>query len=64
MPREDLEEALLGFEEYRTLVVLFHHHLVTETKTLVHPRGDESRPLRGVFTTGSPNRCVFGITFV
>eukprot|EP01105_Mastigella_eilhardi_P005244 TRINITY_DN16999_c0_g1_i1.p2 TRINITY_DN16999_c0_g1~~TRINITY_DN16999_c0_g1_i1.p2 ORF type:complete len:168 (+),score=37.07 TRINITY_DN16999_c0_g1_i1:42-506(+) len=55
--RPELAEGLDGVEEYSTLLVLFRFHLTSDvTKLRVHPRGDESRPMRGVFSTCSPNR--------
>lgn len=51
-----LAEGLEGIEEFRRIMVIFWFHLVEETLLKVHPRGDPSRPLRGVFSTRSPTR--------
>jgi len=53
----EFKEGLLGLEEKREVLVMFLFHLNTEiSPLLVHPRGDISRPLRGVFATCSPTR--------
>lgn len=49
-------DALLGIEPGDDLVVLTHFHLGRPDVLQVHPRGDLSRPLRGVFSTRSPDR--------
>ena len=38
------------------LIVLTWLHLAQRDVLMVHPRGDQANPLRGVFTTRSPNR--------
>lgn len=49
-------DGLDGLQEGASLIILTWLHLA-ERKTLkVHPRGDMSRPARGVFSTRSPNR--------
>ncbi len=51
--------GLEGIEQFDTLwVVYWLHQLPEETRSvlLVHPRGDRSQPLRGVFSTHSPMR--------
>ncbi|HDQ93225.1 MAG TPA: tRNA (N6-threonylcarbamoyladenosine(37)-N6)-methyltransferase TrmO [Synergistetes bacterium] len=48
--------ALEGLEEEVRLAVLFRFHLSREYSMKVHPRGDLSRPLKGVFATCSPRR--------
>ncbi len=51
-----LEEGLEGIEEFARIMVIFWFHLAEETRLKVHPRGDPSRPLRGVFSTRAPVR--------
>lgn len=54
-----LGAGLEGIEQFKTLWILFWlHNLPEETRNvlLVHPRGDRSNPLRGVFATHSPIR--------
>jgi len=48
--------ALEGLEEERSILVLFRFHLSSGYSIRVHPRGDLSRPLKGVFATCSPQR--------
>lgn len=50
------EPALEGLEEERSILVLFRFHLSSGYFLRVHPRGDFSRPLKGVFATCSPQR--------
>ncbi|MDT8284498.1 MAG: tRNA (N6-threonylcarbamoyladenosine(37)-N6)-methyltransferase TrmO [Thermovirgaceae bacterium] len=50
------EPALEGLREEVSIVVLFRFHFSGEYSLRVHPRGDLSRPLKGVFATCSPNR--------
>jgi tRNA-Thr(GGU) m(6)t(6)A37 methyltransferase TsaA len=53
----EFKEGLLGLEEKREVLVMFLFHLnIEKSPLLVHPRGDASRPLRGVFATCSPSR--------
>lgn len=55
----EFKEGLLGLEEEREVLVMFLFHLnlnIKKSPLLVHPRGDTSRPLRGVFATCSPTR--------
>ena len=51
-----LADGLLGLEPGSDVVVLYYLHRATGYDLQVHPRGDPSRPLRGVFTTRSPRR--------
>lgn len=51
--------GLEGIDSYETLWILFWlHKLPEETRSvlLVHPQGDRSKPLRGIFSTHSPMR--------
>lgn len=53
----EFKEGLLGLEEEKEVLVMFLFHLnIEKSPLLVHPRGDISRPLRGVFATCSPTR--------
>lgn len=52
----DLAEGLEGLEEFPRIMVIYWFHLVKETLLKVHPRGDPSRPVRGVFSTRAPVR--------
>lgn len=55
--RADLEPALTGLEAGQQVLVLFHFDRPADTGDLLqHPRGDQSRPKRGVFSLRSPQR--------
>jgi tRNA-Thr(GGU) m(6)t(6)A37 methyltransferase TsaA len=53
-------EALLGLNQFSHMVVIywFHENDSPEQRKVlqVHPRGDKTKPLRGVFATRSPLR--------
>lgn len=52
-------EALLGIEQAHELQILYWMHRLTEADRgilRVHPRGDRTRPRRGVFALRSPVR--------
>ena len=51
-----LAEGLMGLEPGSDAVVLFYFHQSTGYDLQLHPRGDPSRPLRGVFSTRSQYR--------
>jgi len=51
-----LTEGLKGLEPGQKVLVLFDFHLARGFNLLQHPRGDESRPRRGVFALRSANR--------
>lgn len=51
-----LTEGLMGLGPGSDVVVLFYFHRSTGYELQLHPRGDPSRPLRGVFATCSPRR--------
>lgn len=51
-----LTGGLLGLESGSDVVVLFYCHRSTGYALQIHPRGDPSRQLRGVFATRSPRR--------
>ena len=52
----EFEEALDGIVSGQTIVVLFWLHQAARDILKVHPRGDMSKKLRGVFSTRGPNR--------
>ena len=51
-----LTDGLLGLEPGSDVVVLYYFHRSVGYDLQVHPRGDPSRPLRGVFAVRSPRR--------
>jgi tRNA-Thr(GGU) m(6)t(6)A37 methyltransferase TsaA len=59
------EAALEGLKEEGSIIVVFRFHLSSAYSLRVHPRGDESRGLKGVFATCSPRRPNFiGVSHV
>jgi formylmethanofuran dehydrogenase subunit E len=52
----DLVEGLQGIEAGQKLMVLYHFHLSNGFDLLQHPRGEQGRSKRGVFTLRSPRR--------
>ena len=53
---EEYVEGLDGLEPGQRLTVVFHFDRAEGYGLKQHPRGDKSRPLRGVFTICSPRR--------
>ncbi|MGA3113759.1 MAG: tRNA (N6-threonylcarbamoyladenosine(37)-N6)-methyltransferase TrmO [Syntrophobacteraceae bacterium] len=53
---EQYRDALLGLQKGWKIVILYWMHLAERDMLQVHPRGDRTRPLRGVFSTRSPQR--------
>ena len=51
-----LRPALDGLQSCADIVVITWLHLADRDVRAVHPRGDVDRPMRGVFTTRSPDR--------
>ena len=51
-----LTDGLLGLEPGSDIIVIYCFHRSTDYELQLHPRGDPSRPLRGVFATRSPRR--------
>jgi tRNA-Thr(GGU) m(6)t(6)A37 methyltransferase TsaA len=49
-------EGLMGLEAGQRVMVVFYFHLVQSYALLQHPRGDRSRPRRGVFALHTPYR--------
>jgi tRNA-Thr(GGU) m(6)t(6)A37 methyltransferase TsaA len=52
----EFTDALLGLGPGSDIVVVFYFHLPTPDALQVHPRGDRSQPLHGVFATRSQIR--------
>jgi tRNA-Thr(GGU) m(6)t(6)A37 methyltransferase TsaA len=52
----DVREALDGLKPGDDVVVVTWLHLADRTVLRVHPRGDTTRPMRGVFATRSQHR--------
>lgn len=52
----DYLQAMEDIKAGETIVVLFWFHKADRDALKVHPRGDRSRPMRGVFSTRSPTR--------
>ncbi|AGW13290.1 tRNA (N6-threonylcarbamoyladenosine(37)-N6)-methyltransferase TrmO [Megalodesulfovibrio gigas] len=52
----EFREGMLGLEAGQQVVLLTWLHLSRRDLLQVHPRGDRTRPLQGVFNTRSPNR--------
>jgi len=51
------QDGLTGLQVGQRILVIFHFHLAPgEIELLQHPRGDRSRPKRGVFALHSPHR--------
>ena len=60
-----LKAGLQGIEPGQQLMVIFYFHLSQGYELQQHPRGDRSRPKRGVFALRSPRRPnPIGITIV
>ena len=51
-----LVEGLSGLEPGQQVMVVFYFHRTQDYDLRQHPRGDLSRPLRGVFALRSPRR--------
>ena len=49
-------EGLTGLKAGQRVIIVFHFHLVQTYALLQHPRGDRSRPKRGVFALHTPYR--------
>ena len=55
----EFAEGLEGLERHGLggkIIVLSWMHLADRARRKVHPRGQEDRPMRGVFSTRSPHR--------
>jgi len=53
---QEFVEGLTGLKAGQRVMVVFHFHLVQSYALLQHPRGDRSRPRRGVFALHTPYR--------
>ncbi len=53
---EKYRDAFLGLKKGQQIVILYWMHQAERDILQVHPRHDLSRPLRGVFSTRSPQR--------
>ncbi|MEA3350723.1 MAG: tRNA (N6-threonylcarbamoyladenosine(37)-N6)-methyltransferase TrmO [Chloroflexota bacterium] len=61
----DLADGLHGLEAGQKLMVVFYFNRSQGFKLFQHPRGDRSRPVRGVFALHSPRRPnPIGVTIV
>lgn len=49
-------EGLYRLDNYRRLYIIFLFDRSEGYRLVIHPRGDTSRPMRGVFATRSPRR--------
>ncbi len=52
----DLEEGLYRLDDNKEILILFYFDRSEGFDLKVHPRGDPSEPLAGVFATRSPRR--------
>ena len=52
----DLSDGLTGLTPGDKALVVFYFHRSEEYELLQHPRGDQARPMRGVFALRSPHR--------
>jgi tRNA (adenine37-N6)-methyltransferase len=60
-----LIEGLEGLQVGQSIMVIFHFHRAQGYALRQHPRGDENRPMRGVFALRSPRRPnPIGVTMV
>jgi len=55
---QSLSDALDSLDEYSHIIVIYwlHKSRVEKAHLKVHPRGDKSRPLVGLFASRSPHR--------
>ena len=56
---DDLKEALTRIDEFSHIIVIYWMHKLTPSQrsvTKVHPKGNQSLPLFGVFASHSPAR--------
>lgn len=54
--RPEMAAGLMGLEEERHILVLFHLHRATEYELQLHPGHNPANPMRGVFATRSQYR--------
>ncbi len=53
---EEYAGGLMDLDKNDLITVIFYFHLVDRFKLKLHPRGDQSRPITGVFNTRSQFR--------
>jgi len=53
---EEFVEGVYRIDDFSRLYVIFVFDRAEGYRLKIHPRGDESKPLRGVFATRSPYR--------
>lgn len=53
---ERYREAFLGLKPGQFVVILYWMSLAERDRLQVHPRGDRTRPMKGVFATRAPHR--------
>lgn len=53
---DEYADGMFRLEEFDRLYIIFLFHLSSGYRLVIHPRGDPSRPKRGVFATRSPFR--------
>jgi len=53
---EKYAEGLEGIEKFRHIFVIYHIHRALGYDLKVHPMGDRSIPMRGLFATRTPRR--------
>jgi len=54
--RPGLAAGLTGLAPGQRVMIIYHFHRAGDYELLQHPRGDRSRPARGVFALRSPRR--------
>jgi tRNA-Thr(GGU) m(6)t(6)A37 methyltransferase TsaA len=54
--KDEYVEGLYRIENYRKLYVVFVFDRASGYRLVIHPRGDRTRPERGVFSTRAPYR--------
>ncbi|WP_319760958.1 tRNA (N6-threonylcarbamoyladenosine(37)-N6)-methyltransferase TrmO [Maridesulfovibrio sp.] len=54
--KEDYKDSMDGLSVGSKIILLSWLHAADRSCQKVHPRGDLSRPIRGVFSTRSPDR--------
>ncbi len=52
----EMAKGLTGLQAGQQIMVLFHFHRSADYEMMQHPRGDVSKPKRGVFALRSPHR--------
>jgi tRNA (adenine37-N6)-methyltransferase len=61
----EFADGLMDLEKNLLIAIIFYFHEAEGFELKIHPRGDESRPITGLFNTRSPRRpSPIGITVV